>query len=110
MKQVSTSVFSTKTVHSQSKKPEKQTGAGTSQQDSSPSDWLAALSSPDPHETPGPEWKTKQQLEGILGLKRAAVLERLRRGLAEGKIEKKLFRTARSDGSVIHLPHYRVLK
>jgi hypothetical protein len=88
----------------------KQTGAGISPPDSSPSDWLAALSAPDPQETPDPEWKTKNQLEIILGLKRAAVLERLRRGLAEGKIEKKVFRTARSDGSILHLPHYRVIK
>lgn len=76
---------------------------------SNASDWLAALSAPDPHETPGPEWKTKPQLEGILGLKRSAMLERIRRGLADGRLEKKMFRSIRSDGSVVHLPHYRIL-
>jgi hypothetical protein len=86
------------------------TGNGTYQPPSNVSDWLSALSAPDPQETPDPEWKTKNQLEIILGLKRAAVLERLRRGLAEGTIEKKVFRTARSDGSILHLPHYRVIK
>jgi hypothetical protein len=93
-----------------STKSKKSTAAGTFPPDSSPSDWLAALTAADPCETPGPEWKTIHDLEPILGLKRAAVQVRLNQGVKNGTVERKMFRARRSDGAVHSLPFYRIIK
>ncbi len=81
-----------------------------SQPPSNVSDWLSALTAPDPCDTPGPEWKTVYDLEPILGLKRAAVQVRLNQGVKNGTVERKIFRARRSDGAVHNLPFYRLLK
>lgn len=73
------------------------------------SEWLAALSAPNPHDVPGPDWKTIHELSHLLGLKRAATQARINEGIKAGRVEKKMFRVPRSDGAVHSLPHYRII-
>lgn len=83
---------------------------GTSPRDSRPSDWLAALAIPSELETPGPEWKTRQQICDELGITRWAAQSRLAEGIKEGKIESRKFLVAGTSGYRHMTPHYRLAK
>ena len=110
MKTDSTSDSSTQTAPSPSKKGAKPAAGGSCRPDSNASDWLAALAVPGGDQKPGPEWKRAPELEDLLSLRRYALQGYLKKGMEAGKVERKMFRVARSDGGSHFLPHYRIAK
>jgi hypothetical protein len=58
---------------------------------------------------PGPEYKSSAELEEIWGIKRAAVLSRIRMLEKAGRIEKKKRTILRTGNSPIAIPVYRIL-
>ena len=99
-----------KTARSTSKKCAAPTESGTYQPPSAVSEWLAALGAPDTTQKPNDDWMTRQQLSELLGLKRCATQEHLRKGVKSGRVEMKLFHIKASNGSAQPIPHYRIIK
>jgi hypothetical protein len=95
---------------SRSKKPERPTAAGTSQPDSSPSDWLAALGAPETNGAPSKDWLTREQVSTLIDRKRFATQQYLASAIKNGKVEMKKFNIPRSDGAKHFTPHYRIIK
>jgi hypothetical protein len=57
---------------------------------------------------PSEEWKTRQELEVITGMKRFKLMTRLHEGMASGKVEMRKFPKKMITGSVRHEPFYRI--
>ena len=72
-------------------------------------DWLAALESCMAMDAPGPEWKTRRQLEAEFNLHRRSVERALRKMLESDKAEMKMFALSK-DGPRRVVPHYRLIK
>jgi hypothetical protein len=71
---------------------------------------LAALALPAELETPGPEWKTRQQICDELGITRWAAQSKLAQGVKAGKIEFRKFLVPGTSGYRHMAPHYRIIK
>jgi hypothetical protein len=71
---------------------------------------LEALAVPGGSEKPGPDWKSRADLEILIGMKRFALQNFLSKGIQRGAIEMKKFRVRRSDGVFQQVPHYRLVK
>lgn len=71
---------------------------------------MAALAIPAGLETPGAEWKTRQQICEELGITRWAAQSRLAKGVKEGKVESRKFLVAGTSGYRHMIPHYRLAK
>jgi hypothetical protein len=109
MKTDFTSDCFTQTDHSPSKKRDKTTDIGTFRPDSKVSDWLSALSAPEISECPNSDWKTREEVELLIGRKRFATQQYLVKAIQKGTVEMKRFRVTRSDGSKHSTPHYRII-
>jgi hypothetical protein len=71
---------------------------------------LVALAIPAGLETPGAEWKTRQQICDELGITRWAAQSRLAKGIKEGRVESRKFLVAGTSGYRHMIPHYRLAK
>jgi hypothetical protein len=109
MKMDSTSDCFTQTDHSRSRKRDKTTDIGTFRPDSKVSDWLSALSATEISERPNTDWKTREEVELLIGRKRFATQQYLVKAIQKGTVEMKRFRVTKSDGSKHTTPHYRII-
>jgi hypothetical protein len=78
---------------------------------SSPSGWanlLASCLTSIPDEIP-PGWKTIRQLIDESGSCETVIRRKLAVLLANGKVERKVFRTPCDGESVRHVPHWRII-
>ena len=60
------------------------------------------------HPAPGPEWRTRAQLQAVWGRSQSAARIRLTRLVKAGKLERAMFHIVREDGQMMPAPHYRV--
>lgn len=72
-------------------------------------DWLAALESVICSQDPGPEWKTRRQLEKEFGISKGSIGRALTNMVKSGKAETKRFSIG-APGKRLAIAHYRLIK
>ncbi|CAB4213011.1 hypothetical protein UFOVP1444_48 [uncultured Caudovirales phage] len=70
-------------------------------------DWLAALESAICREAPGPEWKTRRQIEKEFSVSKAGASKALTMLVKSGQAETKRF-TINFSGKYLAIAHYRL--